>query len=575
MSLGVVILAHDQPERTGQLAAHLAAQGCAVVIHLDVRASAAAMDKLKAVVGSTERVAYAPRRRCEWGMFSLVEACLDSLRLMFERWPEVTHVCQLSGSCLPIKPIDALQKHLADHRGVDFIEAVPVADDPWVVGGLSIERFTLYHPLSWKRRRWLFDRSVDVQRKLGIKRKMPGQLVPHIGSQWWCLTRETLDRILADPGLPDYCRFFKTTWIPDETFFQTLVARHATKMIKTSLTFVQFDPRGRPHVLFDDHAEELKHVPAFFARKAWAGADRLYDTFLDLELGRKLPTLANPLPFEQRFREAHMRHRSGRRGLISQGRHPGSRMDRPFDTARAYVVFDGPEALLPQLNADLGAKRGVIAHGRLFAPGHVPFSGGAPRFAGNLSATPEIRDYMRTHFLAKLIWAERDSLQSFHHVLGRHGDIDDFMLSDPMAHIVWVEDAWLLRLYQTCPLGVSNADTAFHRARAAAYRIADRLSGKSPASGRGSAKPTETAKVLRLSLPDLLGGGVQTAERIANFLPKRVRDATLFSSVTLPVGFDRFLRALVEESPQDQALAEILEAVEAHNTLRRVLRRKT
>ena len=112
--------------------------------------------------------------------------------LLLHDFPEVRHVYLASGSCLPLRPVQELKDYLADRPMTNFIESVTTEDVPWTVGGLDIERFTLRFPFSWKRRRKLFDWYVGFQRRWKFKRKIPEGLVPHLGSQWWCLTRQTV-----------------------------------------------------------------------------------------------------------------------------------------------------------------------------------------------------------------------------------------------------------------------------------------------------------------------------------------------------------------------------------------------
>jgi ATP-dependent RNA helicase RhlE len=118
--------------------------------------------------------------------------------------PGVRHVYLASGSCMPLRPIPELQAYLASRPRTDFIESVTTADVGWTIGGLDRERFTLRFPFSWRKNRWLFDTYVSLQRRLGYRRRIPAKLVPHLGSQWWCLTRETLSSLretepLAEP----------------------------------------------------------------------------------------------------------------------------------------------------------------------------------------------------------------------------------------------------------------------------------------------------------------------------------------------------------------------------------------
>jgi hypothetical protein len=91
-----------------------------------------------------------------------------------------------------------------------------------------------------------------------------------IGSQWWCLRRRTIEMVLDFiDSRPDVLRFFKTTWIPDETFFQTLV-RHLVaedEIRSRTLTFLMFTDYGMPVTFYNDHYDLLLSQDYLFARK--------------------------------------------------------------------------------------------------------------------------------------------------------------------------------------------------------------------------------------------------------------------------------------------------------------------
>src|SRR5690606_27098264 len=127
-------------------------------------------------------------------------------------------VMTVSGACLPLRPVSELAEYLARHPDRDFIESVNAQDVGWTVGGLNEERFTLSFPFSYRRQRKLFDRYVGLQRRLRVRRRIPAGLNPHLGSQWWCLTRITLNAILRDPRRAEFDRFFRWAWIPDESY---------------------------------------------------------------------------------------------------------------------------------------------------------------------------------------------------------------------------------------------------------------------------------------------------------------------------------------------------------------------
>ncbi|NNU78975.1 glycosyl transferase [Halovulum dunhuangense] len=560
--IGVVILAHDQLRRTAQLARFMADNGCKVVVHIDSRLKEPGVERMMKIMGDSPDIALTPRRRCEWGTFSLVDACIASLELMFRRWPGVTHVCQLSGSCLPIKPIAALRAHLAAHPDTDFIESVDVLRDRWVVDGLAEERFSLYHPLPWRRFRRLFDWSVKLQRRLGVKRRMPEGLSPRIGSQWWCLSRATLDAILADPRLPAYRRYFRTCWIPDESFFQTLAAKHGRRICNAPLTLVRFDPQGKPFVFYDDHLDMLLRADGFFARKIWRGADTLYDVFLGGDVAEHLAAAARK-PGERPhavLRRATERYRMARPGLVNHGCHPGQKLEERLQTARPYLVIDGLQKLFPNLPAEVNQLPGAIAHGELYHPERVEFAGGAPIFTGNLSASVPIRDHKPVHFLSRLIWTERGSDQLFVHDFRQQRVIDDFLLRDPNAHVLRLSEAWLLDLCRLWQADPAAGEPALTERAAQEAGVVARMTG-----------PDTRAQVIRLGLDEVLRDGVAAMERAARKLPDGLSRLAVFSGPILPVGFAEFLDSLPRNIVDTRVLAH---EVRRYDAMTRVLRRK-
>ena len=283
MSVGFVMLVHEALNRAEQVARHWARRGCPVVIHVDKRVDRQEFAKFASSLSDLENVKFSGRHRCDWGTWSLVEATISATRQMLAQFPEVRHVYLASGSCLPLRPVKELVAYLEKRPLTDFIESVTTEDVPWTVGGLDEERFTLRFPFSWKKHRKLFDAYVRLQRRVGFKRRIPAGLVPHMGSQWWCLTRQTLTAVFDDPSFDEYVRYFRKVWIPDESFFQTMVRLYSTNIESRSLTLSKFDFQGKPHIFYDDHMQLLRRSDCFVARKIWPFADKLYDGLLSDE----------------------------------------------------------------------------------------------------------------------------------------------------------------------------------------------------------------------------------------------------------------------------------------------------
>lgn len=322
MSVGIVMLVHTALGRAEQVARHWAAGGCPVVIHVDRSVPKKTYAAFVDALSDLRQVRFCKRHRCEWGTWGIVAASQAGAEMMLSEFPDVRHVYLASGSCLPLRPVQELIDYLAARPRTDFIESATTADVPWTVGGLDQERFTLRFPFSWKRQRYLFDSFVKLQRKIGLKRKMPNGLVPHMGSQWWCLTRQTLSAILQDPERQTYDSFFKRVWIPDESYFQSLARLYSGHIESRSLTLSKFDFQGKPHIFYDDHLQLLRRSDCFVARKIWPHANRLYEVFLTDAAGAMKKTEPNPGKIDRIFAKAVERRTRGRAGLYMQSRFP-------------------------------------------------------------------------------------------------------------------------------------------------------------------------------------------------------------------------------------------------------------
>jgi hypothetical protein len=446
VTLGVVLLCHSALDRAAQVARHWAAAGCPVVIHLDLRATEADRTGLAAALGDLPDVCFAPRVACEWGTFSLVKATIGAAGQMLARFPQVTHVYLASGSCVPIRPVSDLQAHLAAHPGTDFIESVTTADVGWTVGGLNKERFTLRFPFSWKRQRALFDGYVRLQRLIGLERRIPPGLVPHLGSQWWCLTRASLAAILSHPDRAANDRYFRRVWIPDESYFQTLVRQVSASVESRSLTLSKFDFQGRPHLFYDDHLHLLRQSEAFVARKIWPHADLLYRTFL-ADQPPVLPT-PNPGKIDRLFAKATERRVKGRPGLFMQSRFP-TKLHGGNRSAAPYGVVEGFADLFEDFPAWLSRALDARVHGHLFAPDRVQFAGGEAVFKGGLSDSAALRDYDPRSFLTNLVWITRGETQCFQFGPGDVQEVAEFIAGDPEAKVFIISGAFAVPLWRS------------------------------------------------------------------------------------------------------------------------------
>ncbi|MCV2882044.1 beta-1,6-N-acetylglucosaminyltransferase [Actibacterium sp. XHP0104] len=448
MSVGFIMLVHTALDRATAVARHWAGSGCPVVIHVDRNVARSDYDEFAQGLADLDNVRFCRRHRVEWGTWSMVAATQSAAEMALAEFPDIRHVYLASGACLPLRPVQELVAYLAARPRTDFIESVTTSDVPWTVGGLDRERFTMRFPFSWKRHRRLFDAYVKVQRRVKYRRKVPPGIVPHLGSQWWCLTRQTLSAILEDPDRATYDAYFRRVWIPDESYFQTLARLYSQDMQSRSLTLSKFDHQGKPHIFYDDHLQLLRRSDCFVARKIWPQAGRLYSAFLSNDPAVTKNAEPNPAKIDRLFTKAVERRTLGRAGLYMQSRFPIDGFENGR-TAGQYSVFEGFSDLFENFETWLARSVGGRVHGHLFHPEQVQFAGDEQVYNGSLGNGAPLRDYNPRAFLTNLIWNTRGERQCFQFGPYDQQDISWFIACDPNAQISVITGAWAVRLFQS------------------------------------------------------------------------------------------------------------------------------
>ncbi|MBO9475575.1 glycosyl transferase [Shimia sp. R10_1] len=268
--IAYILLCHKDPEAIIKQAQRLTATGDHICIHFDGRAKPEHFRLLQEALGNNENVAFAEKRvKCGWGEWSLVEATLNAVETAVKKFPRASHFYMVSGDCMVIKSSEYIHNFL-DENDVDFIESFDFFESNWIKTGMKAERLIYRHWFNERTQKRRFYATFNLQKKLGLKREIPADIQVMIGSQWWCLRRQTIEAVLNfTRKRRDVMRFFRTTWIPDETFFQTLV-RHLvpTEEIRSrTLTFLMFTDYGMPLTFYNDHYDLLISQDYLFARK--------------------------------------------------------------------------------------------------------------------------------------------------------------------------------------------------------------------------------------------------------------------------------------------------------------------
>lgn len=320
-----LVTSHANPGQVERLVRRLRrdSPGAGVVVSHDGASSAldpAAFSDLDGV-----HVLFAGRP-LEWGDFSLVERLADALRWTVANL-EFDWLVVLSGQDYPIRPLAELEEHLvatsADavfvHRTVrqpgagsspeddqdwrryhfryfrlpaSLARVVP-ADGPAPAGrGDAGPRGG--RPGRARSRPERLLRWIERRQSLVMLRRMPRGLRPRLGvrrwstpygpdlvctkgSLWLTVRRRALERALAFVDAnPGYVAHYRRTVIPDESFFQTILANDPEVSVSDEpLRYRAWGPanRGSPAVLGTGDLEAMVASGRYLARKFDAAAD--------------------------------------------------------------------------------------------------------------------------------------------------------------------------------------------------------------------------------------------------------------------------------------------------------------
>lgn len=421
MKICFLILAHEHPDKVARLAKLLLSQGGSVVLHIDRKVERRFTEAFRKSMGARfAEVVWARSVRVAWGEWSMIEATLNGLRAVSVSGLEPSYVHLMSGADYPLRGLDQLTGFLDRNAGKEFIESVDAERFRWVKHGYQEDRYRFRHWVSFRRSPALHTWSVRLQRLFGLSREFPSGYRPHLGSQWWTLTWATCRAILDRAEDHRLVSFFRTTAVPDELFFQTLVRAvvgDEGAIDGRHLTLYEFSDHGFPIVYYNDHEEYLLRQRFLFARKISPYADKLRDT---IDARRETGSYADGLEdgafgtLPTDYRCFALTHGHGLFGRRSMGRVKDAWYgDLEWNALGYFAVVGDSRQALTTVQAYLNGLGGILCHGELFRYDRIEFANGAERCAGYSAGDIAIRDHMPQNFLVDLIHESPDFFTGF------------------------------------------------------------------------------------------------------------------------------------------------------------------
>jgi hypothetical protein len=443
VKIAFALIAHQHPKTVERLIRLILADGHVVAVHYDARAPEADFRTLSDAFAGNDSVRVVREFHVAWGQWSIVAATLRCLDEIADAGWEPDYVHLLSGADYPIRPIGDFAAFLERNAGKQFLECVPSNERRWVRGGMQQERYLYRFHFNWRDQRRLFDLAYNLQKLLGLKRKFVRGIEPHMGSQWWTLTWEMVKRIMVLAREPDILKFFKTTLIPDELFFQTMVA-HLTdfrNIAGRNLTLYQFTDYGVPVVYYADHIDYLLRQPFFFARKLSSHSPELHE---GLEATWRADAERRPRQFPDdafgrigtEYEDYRISHRLGVPGRPVVGLLSNLWAENLGGLTRPYFCVLGTStAELRVVQRALTQMPELLCHGQLFHPHRSEFAGGANSYAGYDADATEILHVSAPNFLADLILSETERTSGFLLRWGQGWHIHEIMFERPNVRV--------------------------------------------------------------------------------------------------------------------------------------------
>jgi hypothetical protein len=266
-SVACVILAHTDPAHLHRLVGAL--DPFPVFLHIDARVPSETYDRM--IDGLPDRVTLLDRLRTGWGRWENVAAELAGYRAALAA-TSPGHIALLTGTDYPLAGTAEIAATLERYPGKSIAEIHPLPHPNWGQrGGFSRLRY----------RHWVVGKHML---RLPVPRRFPPGIVAAGGSQLKVLSAEHAHDLLAAVDRnPRLVRYWRRSWIPDETFIPSLLSTPgvvrdwAEGHIDENLWWIGWDSRrrksppwlGEPdrEALLSRRSYEAQQIPHLFARK--------------------------------------------------------------------------------------------------------------------------------------------------------------------------------------------------------------------------------------------------------------------------------------------------------------------
>jgi len=294
MKLFYLILAHTNLPQVNRMINALQHEQAEFFIHFDVRVP---LDEIRKCpfYNAPGVTILRNRHKINWGGYNMVRATLGLIRAACKK-KEAGYLILLSGQDFPLKSTAFIYDFLKKDYGREYLEYFSLPSDNWALNN-GLDRIQYL---------WFVDtihiddcfKLYEMQKYNEMSRKYFHELPPYGGSQWWCITTECADYLLRFlRNNPVYEEYFQYCFIPDETFFNTIIMNSPFKerTVNNNLKYIVWPGGGAHPLTFTlNEWDMLMQCDRLWARKfVDQGNSPILDR-LEAHIGQASPVVNNP-----------------------------------------------------------------------------------------------------------------------------------------------------------------------------------------------------------------------------------------------------------------------------------------
>lgn len=257
MKLAFSIIVHKAPGQVIALVRAVCHNGNYCIIHCNSNSGLGFREEIERGIAAEgiENVRFLESEAVGWGNSSVLRVELRAMAALLDWADDWTHHINLSGQCLPTKPIGEIADELCDHPGQSYVEMIDLETER---PDLAYRFSTFYVEVGGK------------PRNTRVPRPLPREFKLCFGAFWSILNRAACHHITRSPEAHRILKYLRYTMFPDELAFQTILLNshlRSTVVPRSRRLMVWKGASPSPLVLSEEHWQQITDPEILFARK--------------------------------------------------------------------------------------------------------------------------------------------------------------------------------------------------------------------------------------------------------------------------------------------------------------------